>query len=32
MVTLLDGSGNKITSPSKETKVPTIGFKIQIAK
>ena len=31
-VTLLDGSGNKITFPSNEGKVPTIGFKIQIAK
>ena len=32
MITLLDGSGNKITFPSNETKVPTIGFKIQIVK
>ena len=31
-VTLLDGSGNKITFPSNETKVPTIAFKIQIVK
>ena len=31
-VTLLDGSGNKITFPSNETKILTIGFKIQIAK
>ena len=31
-VTLLDGSGNKITFPSNETKIPTIGFKIQIVK
>ena len=29
---LLDGSSNKITFPSNETKVPTIGFKIQIVK
>ena len=27
-ITLLDGSGNKITFPSNETKVPTMGFKI----
>ena len=27
-VTLLDGSGNKITLPSSKTKVPTTGFKI----
>ena len=32
MVTLLDSSGNKITFPSNETKVPTRGFKIQIVK
>ena len=31
-VTLLDGSGNKITFPLNETKVPTMGFKIQIVK
>ena len=31
-VTLLDGSGNKITFPSNETKVPTIAFKVKIVK
>ena len=31
-VTLLDGSGNKITFPSDETKVPTLSFKILIIK
>ena len=31
-VTLLDSDGNKIAFPSNETKVPIIGFKIQIAK
>ena len=31
-VTLLDGSGNKTTFPSDETKVPTLSFKIQIIK
>ena len=31
-ITLLDGSGNKITFPSNEAKEPTIGFKIQIVK
>ena len=31
-ITLLDGNGNKITFPSKEIKVPLIGFKIQIIK
>ena len=31
-ITLLDGEGNKITFPSNETKVPIIGFKIQIVK
>ena len=31
-ITLLDGSVNKITFPSSETKVPTIDFKIQIVK
>ena len=27
-ITLLDGNGSKITFPSDERKVPTIGFKI----
>ena len=27
-ITLLDSSGNKITFPSNEAKVPVIGFKI----
>ena len=31
-ITLLDGTGNKITFPSSETKVPMLGFKIQIIK
>ena len=31
-VTLLDGSGNKITFPSDEAKVPTLSFKEQIIK
>ena len=31
-VTLLDGSGNKITFPSDETKVPTLSFKVQMIK
>ena len=31
-ITLLDGSGNKITFPSSKTKVSTAGFKIQIVK
>lgn len=31
-ITLLDGTGNKITFPSSETKVPMFGFKIQIIK
>ena len=31
-ITLLDGSGSKMTFPSNKTKVPTIGFKIQIVK
>ena len=31
-VTLLGGNGNKIAFPSNETKVPMIGFKIQIVK
>ena len=31
-ITLLDGEGNKITFPSNETKVPVIGFKIQMVK
>ena len=31
-VTLLDGSGNKITFSSDETKVPTLSFKVQIIK
>ena len=29
-VTLVHGSGNKITFPSTKTKVPTLSFKIQI--
>ena len=29
---LLDGGGNEITFPSSETKVPILGFKIQIIK
>ena len=32
IVSLLDGSGNKITFSSDETKVPTLSFKIQIIK
>ena len=31
-MTLLDSKGNEITFPSNETKVPVIGFKIQIFK
>ena len=31
-ITLLDSKGNEITFPSNETKVPVIGFKIQIFK
>lgn len=31
-ITLVDGKGSKITFPSNETKVPVIGFKIQIVK
>ena len=31
-ITLLDSKGNKITFPSSKTKVPVIGFKIQIVK
>ena len=31
-ITLLDGTGNKITFPSSETKVPMLGFEIQIIK
>ena len=31
-ITLLDGSGNVITFPSNEAKVPTLNFKIQIVK
>ena len=31
-VTLLDGNDNKITFLSNETKVPIIGFKVQIVK
>ena len=31
-ITLLDSKGNKITFPSNKTKVPVIGFKIQIVK
>ena len=31
-ITLLDGKGNTITFPSNKTKVPLIGFKIQIIK
>ena len=31
-IALIDRSGNKITFPSNETKVPTIGLKIQIVK
>ena len=31
-ITLLDSKGNKIPFPSNETKVPVIGFKIQIFK
>ena len=31
-VTVLDRSGNNITFSSKKSKVPTIGFKIQIVK
>ena len=32
IITLLDGSGNVITFPSNERKVPTLSFKIQIVK
>ena len=31
-IALIDGSSNKITFPSNETKIPTIGLKIQIVK
>ena len=31
-VTFLDGYGNKITFKSNETKIPTIGSKVQIVK
>ena len=31
-ITLLDGSGNKLAFPDNETKTPTLGFKIQIAR
>ena len=31
-IALLDGKGNKITSPSNGTKVLVIGFKIQVLK
>ena len=32
LITLVDGSGNKITLPSDEIKVPATGFKIEIVK
>ena len=31
-IILLDRSGNKITFPSNDIKVPTLSFKIQIVK
>ena len=31
-VTLLDGNGKKLTFPSNEKKIPTLGFRIEIVR
>ena len=31
-VTLLDGNGKKLTSPSNEKKNPTVGLRIEIVR